>query len=344
MPVWYTSIVDEHVSVRNQAGLFDLSHMGRLRVTGPRTLDFLQYLVTSDLVELPVGGCKYGLFCAEDGGILDDVLIYKGFDYGFVVVNAANLEGDLAWMRRWAGRFDVTIEDQSPTLAMIAAQGPNALGVVQALASKMDLLSMKYYTFVEGEIDKVKAIVSRTGYTGEDGFELYVDASKARKLWNTLLLTGRSKGMVPAGLGARDTLRLEAAMALYGHEITRATNPLEAGLAWAVSFDKGDFLGREALARAKEEGISRRLVGLEVEKRVPRQGYAVSKEAKTVGEVTSGTQSPLTKKNIAMAYVAAGQEAIGNALAVQVRTETVGAVVVKLPFYKRAREKTKRIS
>lgn len=337
MPLWYSSITDEHLAVRQQAGLFDLCHMGRIRVTGAGAFDLLQYAVTSDMAKLPLWGCKYGLLCAEDGGILDDVLVYKGPDYGFVVVNASNLAVDLEWLRRHAGRFNAVVEDESEKLAMIAAQGPNALGVVQALAPKLDLLSMKYYAFAEGEVDRIKAIVSRTGYTGEDGFEIYLDAAKAAKLWNTLLLTGRSKGLVPVGLGARDTLRLEAAMALYGHEITRQTNPLEAGLGWAVSFDKGDFLGRAALETAKAGGLKRRLVGLEVDRRIPRQGYGVLRDGQPVGEITSGTQSPLTKKNIAMAYVAAGAEPAGTPLSVQVRAETVPAQVVKLPFYKRAK-------
>ena len=190
---------------------------------------------------------------------------------------------------------------------------------------------MKYYSFAEGEVDKIKAIVSRTGYTGEDGFEIYLDAAKAARLWNTLLLTGRSKGMVPVGLGARDTLRLEAAMALYGHEISRQTHPLEAGLGWAVSFGKGDFLGRKALESAKSQGSSRRLVGLEVEKRIPRQGYPVISGGRPAGEITSGTQSPLTKKNIAMAYVEAGLGEPGAPLEVQIRSESVPAAVVQLP-------------
>lgn len=337
MPLWYSSITDEHLAVRGQAGLFDLCHMGRVRVTGPGAFDFLQHVVTCDVAKLPLWGCKYGLLCAEDGGIIDDVLVYKGPDYGFVVVNASNLEADLAWMRRHAGRFNATVSDESEKLAMIAAQGPNALGVVQALAPKLDLLSMKYYAFAEGEVDRIRGIVSRTGYTGEDGFELYVDAAKAAKLWNTLLLTGRSKGLVPVGLGARDTLRLEAAMALYGHEITRETNPVESGLGWAVSFEKGDFLGRAALEVSRAEGTRRRLVGIEVEKRIPRQGYAVLKDGRAVGVITSGTQSPLTKKNIAMAHVETGLDVPGSSLAVQIRAETVPAVVVKLPFYKRAK-------
>lgn len=337
MPVWYTSIVQEHLAVRTQAGLFDLCHMGRVVVQGAGRMALLQHLVTSDLAALPVGACKYGLLCAEDGGILDDVLVYNGASEALVVVNASNLEPDLAWIRRWASRFDATVEDRSERLAMLAVQGPNAIGVVAPL-TELDLLSMKYYHFSEGRVDKVPALVSRTGYTGEDGVELYVEAAQAVKLWRTLLLTGRSKGLVPVGLGARDTLRLEAAMSLYGHEITRRTNPLEAGLSWAVSFDK-DFVGKAALEEVRRAGLSRKLVGLAVEKRVPRQGYPVVKDGRTVGEVTSGTQSPLTKQNIAMAYVPVLEASLGRVLAVRVRADDVPATVVKLPFYKRPRQK-----
>ncbi len=331
LPLYYKDIRSEHLAVRKDAGLFDLSHMGRLRVSGAGALEFLEKSLTQAIGEMPVGRCRYSLVLNEAGRILDDILVYREAASFFLVVNAGNREKILAWLgaRKPAS---VQITDLTRETALIAIQGPRSVEILQPLVSQ-DLGAMKYYTFADGK----PGMVSRTGYTGEDGFEVFLPAAAATGLWNALL----KAGTVPIGLGARDTLRLEAGMPLYGHELDEETNPLEAGVDWAVKFTK-EFTGRAALEKAKAAGLAKKLVGLEVaDKRIPRQGYAVCKAATPVGVVASGTASPLTGKTLATAYVPPAETAVGNALEVDIRGQKYPAKVVPLPFYKREKPAAK---
>ena len=327
LPLYYADIRSEHLAVRQKAGLFDLSHMGRLRLSGPGAQELLERLCTQEVGSMPVGRCRYGIVLDERGCALDDILVYREAKTWFLVVNASNRPKILAWIAKHKPA-SVDVEDLTEALALIAVQGPKAVDLVQPLAGA-DIASLKYYTFCEARPNGVPGLISRTGYTGEDGFEIYLPASAAPACWKAL-----SKA-VPIGLGARDTLRLEAGMPLYGHELDEETSPLEAGLDWAVKFTK-DFIGRAALEKAKASGLKKRLVGLEVaDKRIPRQGYPVLKGGKPVGTVTSGTLSPLTGKTIAMAYVYPAEAAVGNALEVEVRGTGYPAKVAALPFYRR---------
>ncbi len=334
MPVQYAGVIAEHQAVRTAAGLFDVSHMGQLEVRGSGAAAFLQWLTPNDVEALVPGRAHYSGLLTEDGGYVDDLLVYRlAADRFLLVVNAANREADFAWV---AGRAPegVVVEDVSERWALLALQGPRAEPVVQALAD-LDLAALKYYRFAEGRVAGRAALVSRTGYTGEDGFELYVAPDDAAALWEALLA---ADGVTPAGLGARDTLRLEAGMALYGHELDRTTSPWEAGLDWVVKLDKGDFLGREALARQHERGRERALVGFELlERGIARQGHALVIEGEELGRVTSGTWSPTLDKAIGMAYLPAECAVPGGEVAVEVRGRRLAARVVPLPFYRRAR-------
>lgn len=333
LPLHYADIRSEHLAVRKQAGLFDLSHMGRLRVSGPGAEALLERCLTQEIGSMPVGRCRYSLMLDEAGHVLDDVLVYREPAAFFLVVNASNLPKIVAWLARQRA-FPATVEDVTETLALIAIQGPRAAEILQPLAGA-DVSALKYYTFCEARPNGGPGMISRTGYTGEDGFEIYLPAAAASACWEALMKAGSGRGLVPIGLGARDTLRLEAGMPLYGHELDERTNPLEAGLDWAVKFTK-DFIGRAALEQAKAVGLAKRLVGLEVaDKRIPRQGYPVLKGGKPVGAVTSGTTSPLTGKTLAMAYVIPGEASVGNALEIEIRGVGYPAKVVPLPFYKR---------
>jgi aminomethyltransferase len=340
MPLSYEGLVAEHHRVRRQAGLFDLSHMGRIRLQGKDPMAFLQHLLTCDLASLTVGGCKYGLVCREDGGILDDVVVYRGGDYALLVVNASNRTKVLKWMEGHREPFALqSIEDLTESWAMLALQGPCAQEILQPLTG-VGLPEVGYYTFAEGDFAGVRGMLSRTGYTGEDGFELYCPADRAVELWRSLLKMGESRGLAPIGLGARDTLRTEAAMALYGHEIDEQTNPVEAGLSWAVGFDKTDFIGKEAICRVRREKPPRRLVGLVVrDRRVPRPGCSILKGGMTVGRVTSGTYAPTLEANIAMGYVESSYAGVGERLEVEIRGQGYPSEVVKRPFYKRGSAK-----
>ncbi len=338
MPVQYSGVIDEHRAVRTAAGLFDVSHMGQIHVRGPQAEAYLQWLTPNDLGKLAEGRAHYSAFLTERGTYVDDLLVYRlGPAEFLIVVNASNADKDFAWAKARTAGFDVEIDNVSHRYALLALQGPRAIEILAPLTAT-DLSAIKYYGFAHGQVDGARAILSRTGYTGEDGFELYVDPEEAPRLWDRLLEAGAAHGLIPAGLGARDTLRLEAAMALYGHEIDDQTTPLEANLMWAVKLDKGDFVGREALVSAREGGIARRLVGFEVVgKGIARQGHAIVSGDDTVGVVTSGTYSPTFEKALGMAYVPLGSVEPGSPLELDIRGKRVAAVVVPLPFYRRPR-------
>jgi aminomethyltransferase len=332
MPVQYEGVRAEHEAVRNEAGLFDVSHMGEVVFKGPDAERAVERLVTRDVSRLESGQAGYAAVCYEDGGTVDDVLVYKNPDDFLVVVNASNRDKDVAHFREHTADLDVDISDESDDWALIALQGPRAVEILQGLTDS-DLAGIKYYRHVVGEVDGHHAVLSRTGYTGEDGFELYVRLDSAAPLWRRLL----ESGATPAGLGARDTLRLEAGMCLYGNELGPETTPLEAGIGFAVHLDKErGFIGQEALRREKEEGLRKKLVGFKLEGRgIARHDYPVAVDGETVGIVTSGTQSPTLGEAIGLALVAPEVE---DSFDVVIRDRPVGARVVPIPFYKRERK------
>ena len=335
MPVEYSGITAEHLAVRSSAGVFDVSHMGEIEIAGKDALKTVQHLTSNDASRLATGQAQYSALLTPDGTFVDDILVYRlGAEEFLVVVNASNAPRDFEWIASRAGGVqDVEVTNESDRYALLALQGPQAVEILAPLAS-LDVTGLKYYGFAEGRVDGVPALISRTGYTGEDGFELYLAPEGAPGIWRRLL----AAGAVPAGLGARDTLRLEAAMALYGHEIDETTTPFEAGLGWVVKLDKGDFLGRDALLAQKAAGVPRKLVGFEVQGRgIARQGHAVVSGGGTVGTVTSGTWSPTFEKALGLAYVPPEMAAAGSPLAIDVRGRTLPAVVVEVPFYRRAR-------
>lgn len=337
MPVQYSGILEEHRAVRTHAGLFDVSHMGEFKVEGQDALAFLQYLVPNDVSRLAIHQALYTQLCLPDGNVIDDLLIYRLAEYHYMlVVNAGNIAKDLAWVQKQAAHYQyVTVTDQSDTTALLALQGPAAQSILQPLTST-NLASIRYYHCATGQVNSRDCIISRTGYTGEDGFELYCAPVDVVKLWNDLLAAGEPYGLLPAGLGARDTLRLEAGMCLYGHELDEQTNPLEARLGWTVKLDKGNFIGREALLQVKEQGPRKLLVGIELlERGVPRAGYTIYKHDQRIGVLTSGAPGPTVHKNIGMGYVTASYAVAGQPVHVDVRGKHVAAQIVTLPFYKR---------
>jgi aminomethyltransferase len=333
LPQQYTSIRDEHLAVRTVAGVFDLSHMGRLDVQGSGAADYLQGLLTNDVSKVAPGQAQYSLLCREDGGILDDLVIYRrGADDFLVVVNAANRVKDVGWMRSHlpAG---VTLDDRTHDVSLIAFQGPSAEALLPA--GGVDLAALPYFGFGQGEIDGVRTLISRTGYTGEDGFELFVAAEHAVEVWRSLLQAGADAGVLPCGLGARDACRLEAGLRLYGNDMDENTNPFDAGLGWTVKLGKGPFMGSEALAAAKAAGPARRMVGLKTTDRsIPRHDSAVQREGKAIGRVTSGTWSFFLNQGVAMASLEAGKGGPGDAVEVDVRGRPGAAEVVALPIYR----------
>ncbi|MDX1502431.1 MAG: glycine cleavage system aminomethyltransferase GcvT [Thermoanaerobaculia bacterium] len=335
MPVLYTSVIEEHRAVRQAAGLFDVSHMGEIRVAGPGAEELLQRLTPNNVAKLEPGRAHYSALLTERGTFLDDLLVYK-LDEGefLLVVNAANAERDFEWVSEHAAG-GARVENRSDAFALLAVQGPRAADIVQRLTS-ISLEEIRYYRFQLGRVAGADAIVSRTGYTGEDGFELYLAPDRAVEVWDELLGAGRDDGLRPAGLGARDTLRLEAGMALYGHEIDETTTPLEAGLSWVVKMGKGEFVGREALARQQEEGIRRTLTGIEmVDRGIARQGHRLLSGGDEVGVVTSGSWSPTFEKALAMAYLPVELAQPGTEVQVAIRDKRPVARVVETPFYKR---------
>jgi aminomethyltransferase len=339
MPVEYSGISAEHLAVRARAGVFDVSHMGEIEIAGKDALKTVQHLTCNDASRLMTGQAQYSGLLTPDGTFVDDILVYRMAPSHFmIVVNAANTAKALEWITTQAKAVgDAAVVDSSPRYAWIAVQGPAALDTVQPLTAA-DLGSVRPYWFTYGEVAQARALISRTGYSGEDGFEIFVPPNMADRVWQALLQTGHAAGVVPCGLGARDTLRLEAAMRLYGQDIDDTTTPIEAGLAGIVGWDKPEFVGAERLRAQKASGPDRRLVGLEmVDRGIARHGYAVLKDGAAVGRVTSGTQTPFLKKAIAMAYVPAALAAPGTRVDVDVRGRASAATVVPLPFYKRPR-------
>jgi aminomethyltransferase len=332
MPVQYTGIVEEHRTVRSAVGLFDVSHMGEFEVEGPGALAALQRLTTNDVAALQPGQIQYSVLCYPDGTIVDDLTVYRLADDRFMLtVNAGNIDKDWAWVTehgrgpRW--------RNASAETGLIAVQGPKAEALVGRLADR-DVTKLGYYRFAQGAVAGVPALISRTGYTGEDGFELYAPAAQTERLWAALADAGRADGVQPIGLGARDTLRLEMKYALYGNDIDDTTNALEAGLGWVVKPAKGEFIGRDALEKIRAAGVTRKLVGIEmVDRAVARHGYPVLKDGRAVGIVTSGSYGPSVDKYIAMAYVETALAAVGTELSVEIRGLAKAARVVKTPFY-----------
>ncbi|WLD92035.1 glycine cleavage system aminomethyltransferase GcvT [Alkalihalobacillus sp. AL-G] len=337
LPVQFSSIKEEHEAVRTKAGLFDVSHMGEITITGSDALDYLQYVLTNDVSKLKDGAAQYTAMCYEDGGTVDDLLVYKHGEGDYLlVVNASNIEKDYDWLLK-NQKGNIEIENISSKVAQLALQGPVAEKVLQKLTD-YDLSEIGFFKFADDvEIAGTKALVSRTGYTGEDGFEIYCDSKDATTLWKEILGAGEVEGTLPIGLGARDTLRFEARLALYGQELTAEISPLEAGIGFAVKLKKeADFIGKEALKQQKEEGLKRKLVGIEmIEKGIPRTHYEVFKNDEKIGEVTTGTQSPTLKKNLGLALIDSNYTEVGTEVEVQVRKKRLKAEVVKSPFYKR---------
>jgi len=333
MPVQYpTGITAEHKAVREKAGLFDVSHMGEFMVRGPQAVEFVNYVTTNDVTALAPGQAQYSTILREDGTIVDDCLVYRAGDRVLMVVNGSNIEKDFAHISQYIGDFDATLEDLSDTIALLALQGPDAARILQQHTTT-DLSKIKYYEFTTGTVAGVdKVYISRTGYTGEDGFELYLPAEHARTIWMALTASGE---VIPAGLGARDSLRLEMGMALYGNDLDDTTTPLEASLGWLVKMKKGDFVGRDALVKQKERGLERKLVGFTTEERsFPRHGYPVFANGKPSGEVRSGTLSPTLGIPIGTAYVPLESAAEGSPLEIEIRGKRIPATVQKMPFYK----------
>lgn len=336
MPIQYNSIIAEHKTVRNSAGVFDVSHMGEVFISGEKALDFVQHITTNDASKLIPGKVQYSAMCYEDGGIVDDLLVYKISDNKFMlVINASNIDKDLEWMNK-NNSFGVLIENCSDEYSLLALQGPNSQKIIQKICNKE--LTLEYYSFFEAEVAGVEMIVSRTGYTGELGYELYFkgDEETAEKIWNELFKAGEEFNINPVGLGARDSLRLEMGFCLYGNDIDQTTNPLEAGLGWITKLQKGNFNGRDSLLKAKEEGLKRKLAAIiSDEKAFPRKGYELTASGKKIGEVTSGTVSPVLEKAIALGYVESEYAAEGKEINFMIRGKEIPAKIVKLPFVKK---------
>ncbi|HEV8655343.1 MAG TPA: glycine cleavage system aminomethyltransferase GcvT [Candidatus Limnocylindria bacterium] len=334
MPIQYAGIVAEHRAVREAAGLFDLSHMGEFHFDGPKAQAAVDRLVSSDIAGLATGQARYGLLCNERGTIVDDVIVYRtGADHMLMVVNAANIEKDEAHVRKHLSK-DVSVADRSADTALIAIQGPRAADILVRIAGG-SVAALPPFGVKAARAAGAEATIARTGYTGEDGFEVFIDNADAVQVWQALLVAGRGDALVPVGLGARDTLRLEARFSLYGNDIDETTGPIEAGLGWTCKLDK-EFVGRDAIAKQKADGPKRRIVGLVVDGGVARHGYDVISEGKAVGQVTSGTYGPTVAQNIALAYVPTELSKVGTTLAVRIREKDVPATVVKTPFYRRA--------
>ncbi|MBI4232720.1 glycine cleavage system aminomethyltransferase GcvT [Candidatus Peregrinibacteria bacterium] len=333
MPIQYTSIIEEHNNVRKNAGIFDLSHMGRVEIEGKDRNSYLQKLLTVDIEKIENGRAKYCFFLNENGGVLDDLIVYQDDKKAFLVINASNRIKILKWMENHRNNFEISITDKTQKTALIAIQGPHSEKVMRDVFD-LNLSRIKYYRFTTAKIEGLDTMVARTGYTGEDGFEIFIDAQKAANVWDRL----SKAGVNPTGLGARDTLRTEAGMALYGQEIDEEINPLEAGLLFAISLEKPDYIGKKALEKIKGSGISRKLAGFSSsKKRIPRNGMEIydSNGENTIGYVTSGTFSPTLSKPIAMGYVGADFAGIGKKVLINMRGEKEEFEIIKLPFYSR---------
>ncbi len=336
MPVEYSGIVNEHLAVRHKAGLFDVSHMGEIKITGPQALDYIQYITPNNAAHVNTERAQYSALTTPEGTFIDDMLIYLLEENKYLlVVNAANEDKDFKWVSSHTKGFDVDVENISEQYSQIAIQGPKALEILKPLTD-ISLEEMKAFRVAFGTVAGIEAMVSRTGYTGEDGFEVYTKSKNPGKIWDTLLEQGKNAGIQPVGLGARDTLRLEACLMLYGNDIDNTTSVLEAGLRWVVKFKKGDFLGREALLTQKKEGLKRSLVGFELQERgIARSHYPVHIKGKKVSEVTSGTFSPYLKKSIGLAYLPIEYTENGTEFEIGIRDRLVKTRVVPIPFYKR---------
>jgi aminomethyltransferase len=335
MPVQYEAgILEEHRTVRQSAGLFDVSHMGEFDIRGDDALALVQRATTNDAAKIATGQAQYTVICREDGGAIDDCIVYRFADRYMIVVNASNRAKDLAWIEDIARGFDVQVVDRSDEIALLALQGPRAQTILSGLTDT-DLDAIRYYHFAEGTVAGAPCTISRTGYTGEDGFELYVGAADAASLWQRILEAGDGVRVLPIGLGARDSLRLEMGYALYGNDIDENHTPLEAGLGWVVKLDKGEFIGRDALAELKQTGLRQKLVGFVLGDRgFPRHGYDVHHQGEPVGVVTSGIHSPSLQQGIGMAYVAAEASKPGTEIEILIRDRGYPAEVVRPPFYK----------
>ncbi|MFQ5944878.1 MAG: glycine cleavage system aminomethyltransferase GcvT [Anaerolineae bacterium] len=336
MPLQFTSILEEHRAVRERAGLFDVSHLGQVEMWGPGAGRLLQTLLTNDVSRLEVGQAQYTLLCNEEGGVIDDLILYRRARQRYLlVVNAANAQRDLAWIRSYLPPEDVTLEHAIGRAGLLALQGPRAARILEAV-SDPDPDDVPAFGSWEARVGGVAAFVGRTGYTGEDGFELSVQGRDATPAWQTLMEAGAAEGILPAGLGARDTLRLEAALALHGNELDEETTPLEAGLSWTVAWDKGEFVGRDRLLVQRSDGVDKRLVGLRMlDPGIPRHGYRVLEGDRPVGSVTSGSFSPTLRGPIALAYVPPRLAEVGSEVMVDIRGRPRRAEVVRKPFYKR---------
>jgi len=340
MPVQYPAgTIEEHLRTRTHAGLFDVSHMGEIDVRGRDAIAFVNRITSNDVTKLIDGQAQYTALTTPEGTVIDDLLVYRlSEDHLFLVVNAGTTEKDWEWIKSHHAGESVELRNVSAEYCQLALQGPEALSILQKLTAE-PLSEIKYYHFTTGQVDNVDGIISRTGYTGEDGFEFYAAAAEGERLWNKILEAGNlgsDDGILPAGLGARNTLRLEAGMALYGHELTETTTLLEANLGWICKLDKGDFIGRETLARQKETGLKRKLVGFEVTERgIARDDYDVVINDQRVGKVTSGSPAPYLKKNIGFAYLPIEFTKVGQEIQIDVRGRLIGAQVIKTPFYKR---------
>jgi aminomethyltransferase len=336
MPIQYAGIIEEHKRVRETVGVFDVSHMGEIEVHGKDALAFVQKITVNDASKLTKGRVQYSAMCYDDGGIVDDLLVYNMGKHFMLVVNASNIEKDFAWMQH--NIFgDVTLKNQSDEISLLAVQGPKSVETLQKLTT-CKLSELPYYHFVEGELAGVRMIISRTGYTGELGFELYFpsDTTTAMKVWQAVFDAGKDFNIAPIGLGARDTLRLEMGFCLYGNDIDQTTHPLEAGLGWITKLDKGDFHGKNVVMKAKAEGIKRKLVGFTLnDKAFPRHGYAIHSNGEKIGDVTSGTFSPILDKGIGMGYVPIAHTKAGTTLHVMIRNKEVAATITALPFIKK---------
>jgi aminomethyltransferase len=339
MPVQYPAgTIEEHMAVRTAVGIFDVSHMGEIEIRGPQALEFVQHLTTNDASKLDDGQAQYSGLTYPEGTFVDDILVHRfAPDHYFLCVNASNTDKDFDWINSHALGYDAEATNVSADYTQLAVQGPKALETLQPLTG-VPLSAIKYYWFARGDIDGVPAIIARTGYTGEDGFEVYFDPNESDRVWNKILESGKPRGILPCGLAARNTLRLEAKMALYGNDIDSGTTVLEADLGWICKLNKGDFIGRDRLLRQKEEGLTRKLVGFEItDKGVARDHYPIFINDREAGVVTSGSYAPYLKKNIGLAYLPIEYTGVGTAFEVDVRGRRLAAQVAQTPFYKRNR-------
>ncbi len=330
MPVYYSGIIAEHKAVRTAAGLFDIGHMGAVKVSGDNALPYLQKLLSNDVSKLDVGSSQYSIILNNSGGVIDDIFVYRLPDHYMLIINASNTDKDIEWMKKNITE-GVDLIDLKDKMTLIALQGPKAQELLQKL-TEIDLKTIGHHQIIASRVSHLPSLISRTGYTGEDGFELFVDQSKVGSIWNEMI----ALGALPCGLGARDTLRLESGMPLYGHEYNEGLTPLKAGFSFAVKLDKGEFIGRDELIKHKEEGFSKKLVGIKVkEKAIPRQGFKIFDKGKVVGYVTSGTMSPTLNIPIAMGYVRTANAVVGETVEIEIREKMIKAEIVKLPFYKK---------